>query len=54
LKISSHAALAATVAAARKDDQLALVRAHPEFGGKAMVEGRCPRSVAEVTRPDHA
>jgi 2-oxo-4-hydroxy-4-carboxy-5-ureidoimidazoline decarboxylase len=34
-----HAALAATVAAAGKDEQLALVRAHPELAGKAMAEG---------------
>ena len=34
-----HAALAAVVATAGKDEQLALVRAHPELAGKAMAEG---------------
>jgi len=34
-----HATLAAVVAAAGKDEQLALIRAHPELGGKAMAEG---------------
>jgi 2-oxo-4-hydroxy-4-carboxy-5-ureidoimidazoline decarboxylase len=31
-----HAAMAAVVAAAGKDEQLALIRAHPELAGKAM------------------
>ena len=34
-----HAALTAVVAAAGKDEQLALIRAHPELAGKAMAEG---------------
>ena len=34
-----HAALKAVVAAAGKDEQLALIRAHPELAGKAMSEG---------------
>jgi 2-oxo-4-hydroxy-4-carboxy-5-ureidoimidazoline decarboxylase len=34
-----HAALAAVVAGASKDEQLALVRAHPELAGKAMADG---------------
>src|SRR5207302_2898404 len=33
-----HAALAAVVAGAGKDEQLALIRAHPELAGKAMAE----------------
>jgi len=34
-----HAALAAVVAGAAKDEQLALARAHPELAGKAMAAG---------------
>ena len=34
-----HATLAAVVAGAGKDEQLALIRAHPELAGKAMAEG---------------
>jgi 2-oxo-4-hydroxy-4-carboxy-5-ureidoimidazoline decarboxylase len=34
-----HAALTAVVAGAGKDEQLALIRAHPELAGKAMAEG---------------
>jgi len=34
-----HTALAAVVASAAKDEQLALVRAHPELAGKAMAAG---------------
>jgi 2-oxo-4-hydroxy-4-carboxy-5-ureidoimidazoline decarboxylase len=34
-----HATLMAVVAAAGKDEQLALIRAHPELAGKAMAEG---------------
>ena len=34
-----HAVLAAVVAGASKDEQLALVRAHPELAGKAMADG---------------
>jgi 2-oxo-4-hydroxy-4-carboxy-5-ureidoimidazoline decarboxylase len=34
-----HAALTAVVADAGKDEQLALIRAHPELAGKAMAEG---------------
>ena len=34
-----HATLTAVVAAAGKDEQLALIRAHPELAGKAMAEG---------------
>ena len=33
-----HAAMTTVVAAARKDEQLALIRAHPELAGKAMAE----------------
>jgi 2-oxo-4-hydroxy-4-carboxy-5-ureidoimidazoline decarboxylase len=34
-----HAALTVVVASAGKDEQLALIRAHPELAGKAMTEG---------------
>jgi OHCU decarboxylase len=46
-----HAALAAVVAAAGKDEQLALIRAHPELAGKAMAEGSLTAdSTAEQSR----
>ncbi|TMG97141.1 MAG: 2-oxo-4-hydroxy-4-carboxy-5-ureidoimidazoline decarboxylase [Betaproteobacteria bacterium] len=46
-----HAALAAVVAAAEKDEQLALIRAHPELAGKAMTDGSLTAdSTAEQSR----
>ena len=46
-----HAALAAVVAAAEKDEQLALIRAHPELAGQAMTDGSLTAdSTAEQSR----
>ena len=46
-----HTALAAVVASAAKDEQLALVRAHPELAGKAMTDGSLTAdSTAEQSR----
>jgi len=46
-----HAVLAAVVAAAEKDEQLALIRAHPELAGKAMTDGSLTAdSTAEQSR----
>ena len=43
----SHAALMAVVHAANPDEQLALIRAHPELAGKAAIDGSLTEASAE-------
>ena len=45
--VELHAAMAEVVASAGKERQLALIRAHPELAGKAMVRSLTAESTAE-------